>query len=277
MSTQSLRERFNTSKKELAKLGSEFNSEALPLLEMLYNTSFWILLNQKAVRKIIKQTYFEAIENCDITKDNAEWQSWIHRIWMREILEFYASKENDTKTIFDFIDLSEVSLEDVQTFSNSALPEKGLIMLLEKLPAVLRIPLIFKEVHSLEYEKIAELIDVPNRVIATRIYRARKLLYLFLKDNFNYEEQKKNRVGKGSSKMIFDLRQCSLLIDDELSVEQKIKFNDTYKDDDQYKTEILIQSGIKKLFLNLSSDSSPISRIGGKIERKAVKRFGKKD
>ena len=162
MSTQLLRDRFNTSKEELAKLGSEFNSEALPLLENLYNTSFWILLNQKAARKIIKQTYFEAIENCDITKNYADWQSWIHRIWMREILEFYADKENDTKTNFDFIDLSNVSLEDVQTFFNSSLPEKELIILLEKLPAVLRIPMILKEVRSLEYEKIAELIDVPE-------------------------------------------------------------------------------------------------------------------
>ena len=51
MSTQSLRERFNTSKEELAKLGLEFNSEALPLLEILYNTSFWILLNKSAVKK----------------------------------------------------------------------------------------------------------------------------------------------------------------------------------------------------------------------------------
>ena len=87
MSPQSLRERFNTSKEELAKLGLEFNSEALPLLEKLYNTSFWILLNKGAAKKIIKQTFYEAIENCDITKNYADWESWVHRIWMREILE----------------------------------------------------------------------------------------------------------------------------------------------------------------------------------------------
>ena len=196
---------------------------------------------------------------------------------MREILEFYADKENDTKTNFDFIDLSKVRLENIQTYFNSSLPEKELIKLLEKLPAVLRIPMILKEIHLLNYEKIAELIDVPFGVIATRIYRARKFLYLFLRDNFDYEEQKKNRLVKDSSKMIFDLRQCSLLIDDELSVEQKIKFNDISRDDDQYKTEILIQSGIKKLFLNLSSDSSAIRRMRAKIERKAIKRFGEQD
>ena len=277
MSIQSLKNRFNTSKEELAKLGSEYYSEALPLLENFYNTTFWILLNQKAVRKIIKQTYFEAIENCDITKNYADWPSWIHRIWMREIHAFYADKENDTKTNFDFIDLSKVSLGDVQTFFNSTVLDKKLIKLLQKLPAVLRIPMILKEIHLLNYEKIAELIDVPLGVIATRIYRARKLLYLLLKDNFDYEEQKKSRMGKGSSKMIFNMRHCSLLIDDELSAEQKIKFNNTIRDDNQYEAEIFIQTGIKKLFLILSSDSSAIRRMRAKIERKAVKRFGKQD
>ena len=120
MPPQSLRDRFNTSKEELAKLGFEFNSEALPILETLYNTSFWILLNRRAAKKVIRQTFFEAIENCDITKNYADWQSWIQRIWMREILDFYSKKGNDTQTIFDFIDLSEVKLNDVQNILSSS-------------------------------------------------------------------------------------------------------------------------------------------------------------
>jgi DNA-directed RNA polymerase specialized sigma24 family protein len=275
MSPQSLRDRFNTSKEELAKLGLEFNSEALILLEKLYNTSFWILLNKGAAKKIIKQTFYEAIENCDITKNYADWESWVHRIWMREILEFYSSKENDTKTIFDFIDLSEVSLDDVRNILNSSLIERELIKLLEKLPAVLRIPMIMKEIHSLNYEKIAELIDVPDGVIATRIYRARKLLYLFMKGDINYEEQKRIGAQQSSSKLIFELRQCALLVDDELTNELKVTFGVLTRDNDFYKAEILSQSGVKKFFVDLSTDNSKIKRIKAKIERKAIKRFGK--
>jgi len=217
MSPQSLRERFNTSKEELAKLGSEFNSEALHLLEKLYNSAFWILLSKRAAKKIIKQTFYEAIENCDITKNYADWNSWIHRIWMREIHEFYSDKENDEQTVFDFIDHAEVNLITVEDFFNSTFPNDKLIKSLEKLPAVLRIPMMMKEIHSLNYEKIAELIDVPDGVIATRIYRARKLLYLFLRNNFDYEEQKRIEIQQGASKLIFELRQSALLVDDELS------------------------------------------------------------
>lgn len=275
MSPQSLKERFNTSKEELAKLGIEFNSEALPLLDKLHNTSFWILLNKRAAKKIIKQTFYEAIENCDITKNYADWFSWIHRIWMREIYEFYSDKENDKQTFFDFIDHTKVDLIDVKDFFNSTSSDDKLIKALEKLPAVLRIPMIMKEIHSLNYEIISDLIDVPVGVIATRVYRARKLLYLFMNGDFNYEEQKKIGSQQGSSKLIFELRQCALLVDDELSLEQKVSFNESTTNSNFLKAETLIQSEIKKLFISISPDNQAIVRMRAKIERKATKRFGK--
>jgi RNA polymerase sigma-70 factor (ECF subfamily) len=277
MLTQSVRERFNTSKEELAKLGLEFNSEALPLLDKLYNTSFWILLNKRAAKKIIKQTFYEAIENCDITKNYADWNSWIHRIWMREILEFYSDKENDKQTVFDFIDHAEVNLNAVEDFFNSTLPDDKLIKSLNKLPAVLRIPMIMKEIHSLNYEFISDLIDVPNGVIATRIYRARKLLYLFLKNNFDYEEQKRIEIQQGSSKLIFELRQSALSVDDELNLEQKADFNESTTISNLFKAETLIQREIKKLFRSISPNNQAIGRMRAKIERKANKRFVKRN
>jgi DNA-directed RNA polymerase specialized sigma24 family protein len=277
MTPQSLRERFNTSKEELARLGLEFNSEALPLLEKLYSTSFWILLNKRSAKKIIMQTFFEAIENCDITKNYADWNSWIQRIWMREILEFYSDKENDKQTVFDFIDHAEVDLIAVEDFFNSSLMDDKLINSLELLPAVLRIPMMMKEIHSLNYEIISDLVDVPVGVIATRVYRARKLLYLFLRNNFNYEEKKRAGVPEGSPKLIFDLRRCALLVDDELTDEQRTSFSTSTADNDLYKTEILIQRGVKKCFKELSHDNLKIKRIKAKIERKAIKRFGKQD
>jgi hypothetical protein len=196
---------------------------------------------------------------------------------MREILEFYSDKENDKQTVFDFIDHTEVNLNAVEDFFNSSLHAEKLIKSLEQLPAVLRIPMIMKEIHSLNYEIISDLIDVPVGVIATRVYRARKLLYLFLRNNFNYEEKKRAGVPEGSPKLIFDLRRCALLVDDEFTDEQRISFSTSTGDNDLYKAEILIQRGVKKCFKELSDYNLKIRRIKAKIERKAIKRFGKQN
>jgi len=278
MYSHSKLERFKVSKEELTKLGEEFNSESLPLLKNLYQTSFWILLNKKSTKKIIKQTFFEGIENCNVTKNHADWQSWIFRIWMREILDFYAQKENDTKTIFDFIDHTELDSNDVDYFTNSnkinsGISEDELIKSLGKLPAVLRIPMMMKEIHSFNYEKIAELIDVPVGVIATRVYRARKLLFLSLKKDYSNEDEKRKWKQRDSAKLIFELRKCAFVVDDEFTQEQKMSFMESTENNNQYKNEILIQDEVKKLLKSCSLNDSSIARLKSKIERKATKKF----
>jgi len=278
MQSHSKLERFKVSKEELTKLGEKFNSEALSLVKNLYNTSYWILLNKKSTKKIIKQTFFEAIENCNVTKASANWQSWIFRIWMREILDFYSKKEDDTQTIFDFIDYAELDSKDIISIINSSkiessISEDELIKSLEKLPSVLRIPMIMKEINSFNYEKIAELIDVPVGVIATRIYRARKLLFLSFNMSFFYEDEKRKWKQRESTKLIFALRKCTLIVDDELTQEQKLAFFESTKNNSRYENELLIQETMKKLLKNCSSNDSSIARLKSKIERKAGKKF----
>jgi DNA-directed RNA polymerase specialized sigma24 family protein len=278
MIPKSALKRFNTSREELSKLGSEFATEALPLLEQLYRMTLSIVLSKRDTKKIIKQIYSEAIEYCDKTKNYADWWGWIHRIWMREINDYYSTKENDIQTIFDFIDFAEADLEDIKNFFKSekyelSFNEKEIIQSLERMPAVLRIPLMMKEIHSLSYEKIAELIDVPDGVIATRIYRARKLLFLFLKEDFDYEEKKRAGLPENFKPIIFDLRRCAMLVDDELSNDEKSAFNSIIESEKLYEAETLIQDLIKSRVLKLSFNEAPLKGIKRWIKRKATKRF----
>jgi len=279
MIPKSALKRFNTSKEELSKLGSEFASEALPLLEQLYRTTFSIVQSKRVSKKIIKQIYSEAIEYCDKTKNYADWGGWIHRIWMREIIDYYSTRENDIQTVFDFIDFTETDLVDVKDFFNSEKSEPGideseLKNSLKKMPAVLRIPMMMKDIYSLDYQKISELIDVPDGVIATRVHRARKLLFLFLKGNFDYEAKKRIGLPENFKPIIFDLRRTAMLADNELNDEQKSLFNANLEKDKKYETELMIQDEIKSRILNLSLNLSPAKRLKRWTVRKAQKRFG---
>lgn len=273
MRSKYLKNRFNTSNEELKKLGNEFTNEALPLLDELYNLTYWILLDKRSTKKIIQQVFFEAIEDCDITKNEADWQSWIQRIWMREIFDFYSEKENDRNTDFGFIDKFEMNQDKVQTIFHSDATSKINFELLQKVPAVLRIPLIMRESAQLNYEKISDLIDVPVGVAATRIFRARKLLYLFLLDNFKYETEKKNWSDTKSSKSIFELRKCSLMIDNELTEEEKIIFDEVIMENNFLRIELSIQSQVKKMLISLMHQNIDITPIKSKIVKKASKRF----
>jgi DNA-directed RNA polymerase specialized sigma24 family protein len=270
--------RFNTTKEELAILGSQFNSEAFPLIEKFYLTSYWIVLNKRNAKKFVKETFKLAIEYCDKTKNYSDWNSWIHRIWMRILIENYSERENDINTHFDFIDHIQINENEVNNLLNNILSDssKNLELTKEtliKLPAVLRIPLIMNEIHQLDYESISDLIDVPKGVIATRVYRARKLFTLLRNENFNYEDHRKLNKDY-PDKIIFDLRRCAQYVDHEINEIEKNEFESTLKNNSQYQGEVLIQVKVKGLFENLRSESHNIKFLQSSIKRRAKKRFG---
>jgi hypothetical protein len=269
-------EMFRISKEELEKLGSGFFSEALPIMENLYNTSYWIVLNKKSARKIIRQTFSESVDFCNVTKNEADWKSWIYRIWMREIFGFFSYFENDKNTNFEFIDCAKIdssNLDFIRDENRSHFEVKELINILQKLPPVLRVPLIMREVFLFNYEKISELIDVPSGVIATRIYRARKLFFLNLNSEYLLEDEKVKWKQKEATKKIFELRNSSRLADDELNSEQKSKLTEYLKDSVEFESEILIQRGIKNILQNSIPTDISIKSLKSKIERKSKKKF----
>lgn len=263
-------DRFKVSKEELKKLHAGFNSEALPMLENLFEITYWIVLEKKSTKKIIKQVFSEAIEYCNVTKNQADWQSWIYRIWMREINEFYENRENDIETNFEFIDSADIS-----NYNNLSLltNKTNIESFLGKLPAVLRIPLMLKEIANLNYEKIAELIDVPDGVVATRIFRARKLIFLFSKNDFNYAKEKQKWLNKESTKRVFEMRKSALLTDDELSTEEKSILLNPLNQGIELKLEINLQMEIKEVIQKSTSHHHSVSGLKSKIERKARKKF----
>jgi hypothetical protein len=197
---------------------------------------------------------------------------------MREINDFYSNKKNDLTTIFDFIDFTEIKLDEVQSFSNSiqsdlSALEKSLKSSLKNLLAVLKVPLIMKEIYSLDYEKISELVDVPDGVIATRIYRARKLLYLFIRGNFDYEQKKRENLPDNFKPIIFDMRRCALFADSESDENTTNDFTSLMESDAIYKAEFLVQKEIKSLFARLSAENLSTKRLQLWIDRRARKRF----
>lgn len=268
--------KFKPDKKDLERLGNEFFSEALPLLEKIYNSSCWIFMDEKTAFKISKQTFSEAIDYCNVTKNEADWQSWIYRIWMREINDYFAQRENDIKTNFEFIDYANIELNESAIIfdeNKSLLTVNELNDLIQKLPSLLRIPLIMKEVLLFSYEKIAELIDVPEGVIATRIYRARKLLFLLSKKDFDLDKEKIFWNEKEPTKKIFELRESSLLVDNALNPQQKLALNETSKSNSELQSEIILQKSIKNILQTKIPTTVNISSLKSEIERKAKKKF----
>jgi DNA-directed RNA polymerase specialized sigma24 family protein len=263
---------FSTTKEELQKLSKEFNSQAFTLIDDFLNLAFWLLLKKRAAKNIVWITYKKAIYYCDKTKAGTDWNTWMHRIFFNRIFEYYNDLPKTKEFDFELIDNWKFDLNPALTFEDKfpgGIDEKGLIVLLRGIPQILLIPLILKDVCDFSYEKIAEFVDVPDGVISTRVYRARKLISIRLLSQ-NSGELKSE---KGKSDLILSLRAAAELVDNELSDPEKKSFEEKIITNIQLKTEFELQELVKNLLRDSITKIPANSRLRIMIKKRAEKRF----
>lgn len=268
---------FITTKLELQKLGEEFKSQASTLIDIFFNLAFWLVLNKRTAKKIVLITYKKAIYYCDKTKAGTDWQTWMHRIFFNRIIEYYNEQEETNDFDLEMIDNSIVdsnSIISVKEISSNQQNEKRIIELLKNLPQILLLPLILSNVYRLPYRSVAEFLDVPDGVIAGRIFRARKLLFKILAENkpaakLNFN----NELSRDSNFSIQQLRKTALLVDNELGQDDIKKLTENFGNEPTLRTESKIQELVKKLLRSsITQKSAPIN-LKRKIEKGAEKRF----
>jgi hypothetical protein len=117
-------------------------------------------------------------------------------------------------------------------------------------------------------------LDIPDGVVAARIYRGRKLLFKLLTEielikNFTSNHESND----GDAYTIFKLRDTASLTDDELSETDKAVLQENLKTDSLLKTEFQIQEQMKMLISKSVKKVYAPARLKRKIKKKAEKRF----
>jgi hypothetical protein len=94
------------------------------------------------------------------------------------------------------------------------------------------------------------------------------------RDNFNLDEEKKKDIDWRANKIIFELRRTALLTDDELTENEKSMMENTVKENDQYKVELMVQQKVKGIFISVSYKDNIPQKLQSYLQKKAKKRFG---
>jgi DNA-directed RNA polymerase specialized sigma24 family protein len=266
---------FNTTKEELQKLGIEFKSQAFDLIDDLFNLAFWLVLKKRSAKNIIWITYKKAIYYCDKTKADTNWQTWIHRIFFNSIFDYYNEHTEVDDFDFQLIDKWKADSELISKISDinsNQINEKKIKILFKNIPQTLILPLILKDVYNLSYQSIAEFLDMPYGVIASRVYRARKFIFIKF-----FNQSIDDMISKNEQNdLIFELRVTSELLDDELSDAQKIKVEEKLKADPLIKSELEMQEKIKTMLGNSIIRKYPPAGLNRKIKKEAKNRFSVK-
>jgi len=182
------------------KKQSEFEEEALPHMDVLYNFALRTTGNVDDANDLLQETYLKAFRFWDKYEKGTNIRAWLFRIMKNSYINRYRkeSKEPDT-----------VDYEDVENFYNSIRAESTdpndlqkklfgnmlgdeVSKALANLPDDFRTVVILCDIEGMTYEEIAEFLDIPIGTVRSRLHRGRKLLQQML---FEYA-QHQGLLGK---------------------------------------------------------------------------------
>lgn len=146
---------------------------------MVYNLACRMVGNEEDARDLAQDTFIVAYRSLPNFKGNSKFSTWLCRIASNKCLDFLRKRktEGDKIPLFDsrevFISDSRGSPEEAAMREDES---RKLKKILASLPKDYRIVLILHHYQQLSYKEIAEILDIPVKTVATRLYRAKIIL-----------------------------------------------------------------------------------------------------
>ena len=140
----------------------------------MYRFAFWLCRDRNMAEDLVQETCLRAWKSWQNINDVQASKQWLFTILRREHARLYQS----AKPVM--VELETEELEEHVGYD--AMPVLELNDMLEKLPITYREPLILQVLGGFSCQEIAEIINISEAAVMTRVSRARRLLRELLQD-----------------------------------------------------------------------------------------------
>jgi RNA polymerase sigma-70 factor, ECF subfamily len=169
---------------QLKQLHEEFEHEALPHMDALYNFGLRLTNDPDEADDLLQETYMKAYRFFDKFEKGTNCKAWLFRIMKNSFINIYrrVSKEpdkvdyNEVEEFYDSIRSDATESNDMQEQLFSNLLDDDVFRALERLPEEFRTVVILCDIEEFTYEEIAEFVDCPIGTVRSRLHRGRKML-----------------------------------------------------------------------------------------------------
>ncbi|HUL44585.1 MAG TPA: sigma-70 family RNA polymerase sigma factor [Bacteroidota bacterium] len=169
---------------QLTSKHQEFEREAIPHMDILYNYAVRMTGSSDDASDLVQETYLKAYRFWDKYEKGTNIRAWLFRILKNSYINRYRkeTKEPDTvdydeiQNFFNTIRYDASDQNDLQEKIFDGLLEDDVAGALESLPEDFRTVVILCDIEGLSYEEIAEFIDCPVGTVRSRLHRGRKML-----------------------------------------------------------------------------------------------------
>lgn len=162
----------------------DFEKEALPHMDLLYNYALRTTGNQDDAQDLLQETFLKAYRFWDKYEKGTNIRAWLFRIMKNSYINRYRKETKepdkvdygDIENFYNTIRAEYTDTNDLQEKLFGNLLGDEVAKALESLPEDFRTVVILCDIEGMTYEEIAEFIERPIGTVRSRLHRGRKLL-----------------------------------------------------------------------------------------------------
>ena len=167
---------------------AEFETMAMPFMDQLYSHALRLTKNSSDAEDLVQETYLEGYRAFSSFKEGTNLRAWLFRILTNSFINNYRKKQRGFEEE-DFDEVDDLYLHRrLGSIQNSTLGMSAEDMLFERLTedeikdAVENLPTQYREVvlladvQGFSYKEIAEILEVPDGTVMSRLHRGRAKL-----------------------------------------------------------------------------------------------------
>lgn len=171
---------------------ARFEAAALPFIDALYNKALHLTRRPDDAGDMVQETYLRAYRTFSSFKEGTNCKAWLFTILYSIFINKYRKeqREPDTVSIDELEETFHRTLADPNwettfaalTRSELDWQEPEVNHAVAKLPEDFRSAVLLVDVEGFTYEEAAAALDCPMGTLRSRLFRARRMLFLELHD-----------------------------------------------------------------------------------------------
>ncbi len=173
-------------KRGAAPARTEFLNLLTPHLDGLYAMAMRLTRSQTEAEELVQEATTKSYQHLSSFEKGTNFQAWVYRILVNA---FLTSKRSSKKAPHALADEDQVAArETTPQPTPQEWPEASELVsdevkhAIDELPDTFRVPLLLATLGEMQYQEIAEILNVPVGTVMSRIHRARTRLKTELKD-----------------------------------------------------------------------------------------------
>jgi RNA polymerase sigma-70 factor (ECF subfamily) len=147
----------------------------------IYNAAFWVLRSVEDAQDVAQIVFLKVAERLDEYDGQHKFFSWIYRIAVNESLNLLR-RHGREEPLDDEIDLPDSDSANPEAKLNDAQVSKRIRGALMSMPANDRLVLTLRHFSECSYLEIAEILDIDEKTVKSRLFEARHRLRDLLVD-----------------------------------------------------------------------------------------------